>query len=45
MSGRRNRVTFKVWRALEASAEGPLGILGMIIAVLILAAGAGLGWW
>ena len=26
-------------------ALGPLGILGLILAILILAAGAGLGWW
>jgi hypothetical protein len=41
----RHRVSIKLYRFLEASAEGPLGILGLLAAVALFANGFALGWW
>ncbi len=45
VSNRKDRMKIKVWRLAEASAEGPLGIVGLLAACTIVVAGAVLGWW
>jgi hypothetical protein len=38
-------VSIKLWRFLEASAEGPVGILALLAVLWLLAVGAAQGWW
>ncbi len=40
-----HRVRIRVWRLTEASAEGALGIIGLLVALSMLLAGFALGWW
>jgi hypothetical protein len=45
MFNRRDRVSIKLWRLVEASAEGPLGIISLLAVLAVLAAGSALAWW
>jgi hypothetical protein len=45
MANRKDRVRIRIWRLAEGSAEGPLGIGVLLVALTTLVAGVVLGWW
>ncbi len=45
MSNRKDRMKIRLWRFAEASGEGPLGIVGLLVALSLLLLGVLFGWW
>jgi len=43
MKGRKDRLSVRIGQFFEGAAEGPLGILALLITILLIT--KGLGWW